>query len=211
MPNLLAKGQLARWSGLASITLATLTVTAGSVLAATAEQAPGAEHSGGLPQLNPATFPTQIFWLAIAFITLYVLLSKRVLPRVAEVIEERQERISRDLNKAASLKEEAEAVMAQVEKALADARSEAQSLIAKAAAEIEANNQARQSELNTQLAERLRTAEANIAKAKDEALANVRAMSGEIAREVAARVAGVQVDTADADAAVASVIEERHG
>lgn len=209
MPNLLAKGQLARWSGIAGVTLATLTVTAGSVLAATAE--PGAEHSGGLPQLNPATFPTQIFWLAIAFVVLYVLLSKRVLPRIAEVIEERQERISRDLNKAASLKEEAEAVMAQVEKALADARSEAQSLIASAAAEIEANNQTRQSELNTQLAERLRVAEANIAKAKDEALANVRAMSGEIAREVAARVAGVQVDTADADAAVASVIGERHG
>ncbi len=215
MPNLLAKGRLARWSGVAGASLATLTVLAGNVLAATAEHAPdaahGAEHAGGLPQLNPATFPTQIFWLALTFITLYYLLSKKALPRVAEVLEERQERISRDLSKAASLKEEAEAVLAQVDKALAEARSEAQALIAKAAAEIDANTQARQAKLGADIAERLRTAEANIAAAKEQAIANVRGAAADIARDVAGRLAGVDVDAAQAEAAVAAVIEERRG
>lgn len=212
MPNLLAKGLLARWSGLASASLATLTVTAGTVLAATAQHAPDAAHggqAGGLPQLNPATFPTQIFWLAATFIGLYYLMSKKALPRVAEVLEERQARISRDLAKAASLKEEAEAVLAQVEKSLANARTEAQTLIGQAASEIEANNQARQAKLNAEIAERLRSAEANIAAAKEQALANVRSAAADIARDVAGRLAGVEVDTAQAEAAVAAVIEER--
>ncbi|AWK86762.1 ATPase [Azospirillum thermophilum] len=213
MPNLLAKGRLARLSGLGSATLASLTMLAGTVLAATAEHAPdaahGGEHAGGLPQLNPATFPTQIFWLALTFIVLYYLMAKKALPRVAEVLDARQERISRDLSKAASLKEEAEAVLAQVEKSLANARSEAQTLIGQAAADIEANNQARQAALNADIAERLKTAEANIAAAKEQALANVRAAAADIARDVAGRLAGVEVDAAQAEAAVAAVIEER--
>ncbi|MBP2227100.1 F0F1 ATP synthase subunit B family protein [Azospirillum agricola] len=216
MPNLLAKGRLARWSGVAGASLVTLTTMAGTVLAAAAEHAPDAAHggehaSGGLPQLNPANFPTQIFWLALTFGVLYYLLSKKALPRVAEVLEARQERISRDLAKAAQLKDEAEAVLAQVEASLAGARAEALTLIGQASADIEANNQARQAALSADIAERLRTAEASIAAAKEQALANVRTASADIARDIAGRLAGVDVDQAQADAAVAAVIEERRG
>lgn len=214
MPNLLAKGRLARWSGVAGATLATLTVAAGTVLAAAAEHAPGAEHggehaSGGLPQLNPANFPTQIFWLALTFIALYYLMAKKALPRVAEVLEERQDRISRDLSKAASLKEEAEAALVIVEKALADARGDAQGVIAQTVTEIEAANQARQAALNADITERLRTAEANIQASKEQAVANVRSAAADIARDVAAKIGGVEADAAAADAAVGAVIEER--
>lgn len=208
MPNLLAKGRLARWSGVAGVSLVTLTTMAGTVLAAAPEH--GGEHaSGGLPQLNPANFPTQIFWLALSFGVLYYLLSKKALPRVAEVLEARQERISRDLAKAAQLKDEAEAVLAQVEQSLAGARAEALTLIGQASADIEANNQARQAALGADIAERLRTAEASIAAAKEQALANVRTASADIARDIAGRLAGIDVDQAQAEAAVAAVIEER--
>jgi len=212
MPNLLAKGRLARWSGVAGVSLVTLTTMAGTVLAAAAEHAPAGEHaSGGLPQLNPANFPTQIFWLALTFGALYYYLSKKALPRVAEVLEARQERISRDLAKAAQLKEEAQAVLAKVESSLAGARAEALTLIGQASADIEANNQARQSALSADIAERLRTAEASIAAAKEQALANVRTASADIARDIAGRLAGIDVDQAQAEAAVAAVIEERQG
>ncbi|MBY0430790.1 MAG: ATPase [Rhodospirillales bacterium] len=208
MSNLLAKGRLARWSGAASITLASLTAMAAPVLAATAEH--GGEHAkGGLPQLNPATFPTQIFWLALSFGALYYLLSKKALPIVAQVLEERQERISRDLSKAASLKDEAESVMATVDKALAEARVQAQAVIAETVAAIEADNQARQSSLNAQIADRLREAETRINAAKEQALANVRGEATDIVREIASKLAGIDADPAQAEAAVAAVTEER--
>lgn len=208
MSNLLAKGRLARWSGVAGTSLATLTVMAAPVLAASAEH--GGEHaSGGLPQLNPATFPTQIFWLALTFGALYYLLSKKALPVVAQVLEERQERISRDLSKAASLKDEAEAVMATVDKAMAEARAQAQAVIAETVAAIEAENQARQSALGAQIADRLRQAEASIAAAKEQALTNVRGEAAGIVREIASKLAGIDADTAQAEAAVAAVTQER--
>lgn len=208
MPNLLAKGRLARWSVVAGATLATMTAAAGSVLAAAAEH--GGEHaSGGLPQLNPVTFPTQIFWLALSFVALYYLLSKKALPRVAEVLEERQDRISRDLSKAASLKEEAEATLATVEKALAEARGEAQSVIAQTVAEIDTASQARQAALAADIAQRLSKAEARIQAAKDDAITNVRSAAADIARDVAVKLGATDVDAAAADAAVGAVIEER--
>jgi len=208
MSNLLAKGRLARWSGVAGTSLAALTMMAAPVLAATAEH--GGEHSGGgLPQLNPATFPTQIFWLALSFGALYYLLSKKALPVVAQVLEERQERISRDLSKAASLKEEAEAVMATVDKAMAEARTQAQAVIAETVAAIEADNQAKQSALNAQIADRLREAETRIAAAKEQALANVRGEAAGIVREIASKLAGIDADPAQAEAAVAAVTQER--
>lgn len=210
MPNLLALVRPHRWSGIAGVALASLTVTAGSALAAAAEAPHGGEHGGGgLPQLNPATFPTQIFWLAVVFITLYWLLSKKALPRVAEVLEERQERISRDLGKAGALKDEAETVMAGVETSLAEARSKAQAEIGRASAEIEAAHSARQQQLGADVAERLRQAEARILAAKQDAVANVRSAAADIARDVAARLAGVDSDPAKAEAAVAAVMEER--
>lgn len=208
MSNLLAKGRLARWSGVAGTSLATLTMMAAPVLAATAEH--GGEHAkGGLPQLNPGTFPTQIFWLALSFGALYYLLSKKALPVVAQVLEERQSRISADLSKAASLKEEAEAVMATVDKAMAEARAQAQAVIAETVSAIEADNQAKQSALNAQIADRLREAETRIAAAKDQALANVRGEAAGIVREIASRLAGIDADPAQAEAAVAAVMEDR--
>ena len=60
-----------------------------------------------LPQLDIVTYSSQIFWLAISFIVLYFLVAKIAMPRIAEVLEERQERIEDDLDKAETLKKEA--------------------------------------------------------------------------------------------------------
>lgn len=211
MSNLLAKGRLARWSGVAGTTLASLTMMAAPVLAATADKAAehGGEHAGGLPQLNPATFPTQIFWLALSFGALYYLLSKKALPVVAQVLEERQARISADLSKAAGLKEEAEAVLANVDKAMAEARTQAQASIAQTVAAFEAENQSKQSAQSSKNADLLREAEARIAVNKEQALTNVRAEAVGIVREIASKLAGIDADPAQAEAAVAAVTEER--
>lgn len=209
-----AGGRGRRFAGIAAA-LSAVTLLAGEVLAATADATHGgdhggqAEHAGGLPQLDPAVFPTQLFWLAVTFATLYWLMSKKALPRVAEVLEERQDRISRDLGKAGQLKDEAESVLAAVDAATAKARGDAQAEIARTVSEIERAGAERQTALGTDIAARLRDADARIQAAKDAAIANVRSAAADIARDVAGRLAGVEVDAARAEAAVAAAIEER--
>src|SRR5260221_7380994 len=79
-----------------------------------------------MPQLDLSTFPSQIFWLAVFFVVLYLLMARLALPRIEKIIDERRNRVEGDLDKAGQMKSEAEAVIAAYEKALADARHQAQ-------------------------------------------------------------------------------------
>ena len=66
-----------------------------------------AESAGGMPQLDIATFPNQIFWLLVALIAIYFLMSRIALPRIANVLAERQGAIQRDLDAAEDMKQKA--------------------------------------------------------------------------------------------------------
>jgi F-type H+-transporting ATPase subunit b len=147
-----------------------------------------------MPQFDPASFASQIFWLAISLIVLYFLLSRLVLPRLSDVLEERSERIANDLERAEALRKEAEGVIAAYEDALAKAREEAQAQIARANADMAEEASKRQSEFNAQLAKRVEEAEQRIAKAKAEAQGEMRSIAVEVAGEVAQKLTGQAPD-----------------
>src|SRR3546814_10856843 len=90
--------------------------------------ATGGSGSGGLPQLDADTYPTQIFWLVVTFVILYLIMSKVALPRIAEVLEERQERVADDIETAERLRSEAAVVQSEYETAMAEARGKAQEI-----------------------------------------------------------------------------------
>ena len=80
-----------------------------------------------MPQLDQIwSYPSQVFWLVVSFAVLYYVLSRIALPKVSDLLQERQERIDADLEKAENLKKEAETVLAAYEAAMADARGKAQ-------------------------------------------------------------------------------------
>ncbi|MET4701227.1 F-type H+-transporting ATPase subunit b [Constrictibacter sp. MBR-5] len=175
----------------------------------------GAAHAaepaggGGLPQLNPETFPTQLFWGAVAFVTLYILMSKVALPRVAAVIEERGERIGEDLDKAAQLNAEAEAAHAQYEKALADARTDAVMLLREMEAGLAQANAEAQAAVAAEIAAQGEAAESRIAAAKQAALQDLRTVAIEVAESVTARLTGDAADHGRIETAVDSAMQER--
>ena len=108
--------------------VSSLAATAFLALVLFGQGATAASSSSGpkLPQLDVATYSSQVFWLIISFIVLYFLVAKLAMPRIAEVLEERQERIEDDLDKAETLKKEAYQVRIEYEKALSAAREKAQ-------------------------------------------------------------------------------------
>jgi F-type H+-transporting ATPase subunit b len=82
-----------------------------------------------VPQLEVSTFVPQLFWLAVTFVVLYLLMAKIGLPRVGGLIEARRKRIDDDLARAAQLKTEAEVTLAAYQQALAAARAQAQAAV----------------------------------------------------------------------------------
>jgi F-type H+-transporting ATPase subunit b len=161
-----------------------------------------------VPQLEVSTFASQIFWLIICFGTLYYLLSRKALPRVAEILEARQDRIAADLDEAQRLRVEAEAALAEYEGALAKAQAEAQAVLAESQASLQAETAKRQAELDARLAKQVAIAEAQIAEAKQAALEELRAASVGIAQAAAEQLAGLKVTKKAAEAALRDVLAE---
>ena len=164
-------------------------------------------HKGAFPPFNPTTFASQLFWLAIAFVLLYVLMAKVALPRVGGIIENRQKRIADDLAGAASLKADSDAAIAAYEKALADARARAQAIANetrdKQAAEADVTRKKLEGELNAKLAE----AEKTIAATKHAAMLNVRGIAADATKAIVERLIGKAPADNAVDAAVADVLK----
>jgi F-type H+-transporting ATPase subunit b len=167
----------------------------------TSTEAPGGAHAHNFPPFDKQTFPSQLLWLTLTFVALYLLMSRIALPRIDTILEQRRARIDGDLAQARRLKGESDAAIAAYEKALADARARAQALLAdsrqRQTAEVEAGRKALDATLNARIAE----AERGIAATKTAALANVRDIATEAAAAIVERLIGMAPASRDAVAA----------
>lgn len=168
-----------------------------------------AEGGDSLPQFNTATYPSQLFWLAVSMVVFFFIMRNTALPKLEEALEARRRKIDDDLDKAAAHREEAEAAMAAYEKALADAAEEAKAIHRRTAQEIAEVSAARRGELAARVAEATKAAETRIAAAKEPALANLQDVAVEVVQDVAAKLAGLKVSATDAKAAVSATLKEK--
>jgi F-type H+-transporting ATPase subunit b len=164
-----------------------------------------------MPQLDLSTFPSQLFWLVVTFGLLYLLMSRVALPRVTAVMVARRASIDGDLERAAKMKAEAEAVMAAYERSLADARAQAQATLKEAMDRFGAVAAERQKKAVAALSAETSAAEKRIAEAKAQALAGLRAVAVDVARTATRKLVGVDIDEGSAGAAVDQVMRERAG
>lgn len=161
-----------------------------------------------MPQFWAEYFTPQLVWLAITFAMLYLLMAKVALPRVADVLESRQDRIANDLDQAQQLQQQAEKVIAQYEAAVADARAQAQSMLAEVAAEAKAKADQRNAEVAERLHREGSAAAQRIEAAKTEALGELRGLAGEIAQAAAERLIGASVPADDVAKAVDRALQD---
>ncbi|NKD78000.1 F0F1 ATP synthase subunit B' [Haematospirillum sp. H1815] len=161
-----------------------------------------------MPQFDPSTFASQLFWLAVTFMLLYVLVSRYAIPRLGEIMEQRQRTVEDDLDRAKQLKAETETSIRAYEKALADARSKAQDLLRQAQEEVTRQAEIRNREVSVRLAAQIRDGEDRIAKARDAALVSVRDLASVVASDAAAKLSGVAFDAERVRSAVADAVKE---
>ena len=170
-------------------------------------EAPGAPPKGAFPPFNRETFPSQLFWLVICFVLLYLITARLVQPRVAGIIDSRKGRISGDLAEASRLKAESEQAIAAYEKALADARNRAQTIASETRDRLQGEADRNRKSLEEQLNARLAEAEKAIAGTKSAAMANVRGIATEAAAAIVTRLTGVTAAGSAVTAAVDAALK----
>ena len=163
------------------------------------------EASGGLPQLDPSSYTSQIFWLAIIFFAIYVFFSRKSLPEISVTIENRAETIKNDLDSAERLKEEVASVQESYEESLKKARQEASQLFTDVEAEIKAKSEEHSKSFIEHSAKKVTELEADIEKARIAAMEDMNKIAADVATEAAEKIIGVRTDEKSAIAVVNSL------
>ncbi len=169
--------------------------------------AAGEATQKGMPQLNFATWPNQIFWLVVALVIIYLVLTKIAMPRIAAVLAERKGMIGNDLAAAEELKSRAKAAEAAYNLALEQARVEAAKIIAATKAEIRKDLDAAMAAADVQISAKAAESEKRIAEIRAGAVQAV----GEVARDTAGALVEALGGHADAGAIEAAVSERLKG
>lgn len=164
-----------------------------SLAALGADAAAAAESKGGLPQLQVLDYPPQLIWLALSFGALYFILARVALPRIGEVIEERRDRIQRDLDEAERLKMETDKALAAYEQALAVARGNATAIARETRDRLAHEVDQERTRVGNQVAAKLAEAEKRIADMKSSALTQVNTVATEISGAIVAKLIGTEV------------------
>jgi len=155
-----------------------------------------------MPQLDPSTFGSQLFWLAVSFVTLYVVLSVLVLPRIGATMAKRSEQLDGDLAEAEALRAKAEAALEAYEEALAQARTKALVVAQNMRAEVQAETARQKAELDAKLAEEAAAADSRLAATREAALAGLRDAAKDIVGEVMLSIGVDQADDKSVEAAL---------
>lgn len=127
------------------------------------------------------------FWVLISFILFFALLAYLKVPAmVGKMLDERAEKISKELDEAKRLRQDAEALLAEYKKKRSDAEAEAAAIIATAKTEADAYAKESARKLQDMLTRRKAQAEQKIAMAEAAAVKDVRAAAADLAMSAAA-------------------------
>jgi F-type H+-transporting ATPase subunit b len=174
----------------------------GDAKGATAHTEAEGGHKAPFPPFQKDTFASQLVSLLIAFVALYLIVSRIALPRVGGLLDARQNKIEGDLADAQRLKDESDDALKAYESELAAARSRAQAIGAETREKLNAASEAERKTLEDRLAVKLADAEKTIAATREAAMSNVRGIASEAAAAIVQRLTGMMPDNAAVGSAV---------
>jgi F-type H+-transporting ATPase subunit b len=159
-------------------------------------------HGRAFPPFQKDTFASQLVSLLIAFVALYLIVSRIALPRVGSVLDERQNTMEGDLTEAQRLKDASDSELKAYESELASARSRAQAIGAETREKLNAASEAERKTLEERLSVKLAEAEKTIASTRETAMRNVRGIATDAAAAIVQRLTGLAPDGKSVESAV---------
>ena len=163
------------------------------------------EKKGGLPQLNSDDFAPQLVWLALTFGALYWIMSRIALPRIADVIEKRRDRIASDIDAAKQFKQRSETAEAAYKADLAAAKSKAHTIAQETRDELNAKMDTKRAEVDHQINAQLMESEKRIKAAKKSALTEINVIATSTTKEIVNHLIGNKPSDKDLANAIKSI------
>ena len=150
-----------------------------------------------MPQLNPEFFVSQLFWLAVFFTFLFVFLWRVSLPRIATVLEKRQNKIDENLSSAKELQEQAMEIEKKINDQINQAKLETDEKIKKTINDLQEDASSQLSALDRELEKKVLDAEKEIIKNKDNQLKNINNEIANITKLTLGKITDIELSDSD--------------
>ena len=170
-----------------------------------------AAESGGMPQLNPEFWISQIFWLTITFGILYVVLSKLILPKISANLELRKSQISDNIEAADKQREGSESKLKEYDEVIAKSKTEAKNIFSQAREKVLNDINAKRDVLEKQIDDEVKKAEEEINKLKLEAPAKINKIAIETSSELLQKLIGTEINNSSISAIVDDLSRKNGG
>ena len=162
-------------------------------------------ESGGMPQLDPEFWFSQIFWLIITFGILFIILSKLILPKISENLEIRKSQISENIEAAEKEREESENKIKEYEKIILDSKNEAKNYFSKARGQILKDIDKKRETLKSEINEEIKKAEEEITDLKNKSPDKINKIVVETSSDLVKQLVGVEVNNSSISAIVEDI------
>ena len=162
-------------------------------------------ESGGMPQLNPEFWFSQIFWLIIVFGVLFAILSKLILPKISANLEARKSQILENIEAAEKQREESENKIVEYDKILLDSKNEAKNYFNKARKQILKDIDKKRKVLENEINEEIKKAEKEIIDLKNKSPEKINKIAVEASSDLVKQLIGVEVNNSSISAIVEDV------
>ena len=162
----------------------------------------------GMPQLDPEYWPSQVFWLVIIFITIYILISKIFIPKIKGSIDMREDKIRKDLEEAKTFKEHAELKLKEYNSLMEAAKLDVKKIISKSRQKLNNDMQIKREEIQKKIDGEISNAEKEIKKLKNDSSGKVSLISQDIVSNLVKDIFGEDLNKSSIEATVSQTIKE---
>ena len=161
----------------------------------------GAE-SGGMPQLNPEFWVSQIFWLTLTFGILYIVLSKLILPKISANLELRKSQIQENIEAAEKQRESSDAKLKEYDNIILKSKLEAKNIFRDAREKVIKNINSKKETLDKQINDEIKKAEQEISVLKKNAPEKISKIAIETATQLVKKLIGAEINNSSISAIV---------
>ena len=170
-----------------------------------------ASESGGMPQLNPEFWVSQIFWLTITFGILYVVLSKLILPKISSNLEIRKSQILENIEAAEKQREDSDLKIKEYEKIVQNSKNEAKNYFKQAREKIIKDIVLKKENLDKELTIEIKKAEAEIQDLRNKAPEKINKIAIETSSDLIQLLIGIEVNNSSISAIVDDLSKKNMG
>ena len=163
----------------------------------------GAE--GGMPQLNPDYWFSQIFWVILIFGILYVILWRKILPKINGNLENRKSQILNDLDDAQKFKDQSEEKLSEYNKIIDQAKQEAKKILDDARKKINRDIESKKNQFNLEIDKEIKNAEKEIKTLKLSSIKDINKIAIETSSEIVRKIVGTEVNASSVSAIVEDI------